>query len=134
MDHKASSNFERSSLMRICHLITTIERGGAEKQLLLLVRQQIKHGNEVTVISLKGRPDLKEDLEEIGAKVDPSPSKRAWVRKIGLVRKLLSANFDIIHAHLPVSELVASWASSEKTLIVTRHNTETLLQIGRAHV
>ena len=33
--------------MRILHVITTIERGGAENQLLVLVREQIKQNLEV---------------------------------------------------------------------------------------
>ena len=39
--------------MRILHIITTIERGGAEKQLLILAKEQIALGYEVEIIYLK---------------------------------------------------------------------------------
>jgi hypothetical protein len=43
--------------MKVVHLITTIERGGAENQLLILCQEQIKIGNQLTVLYLKGRPE-----------------------------------------------------------------------------
>lgn len=42
---------------KIIHLITTIEFGGAEKQLLILARYQIKLGLKVEVFYLKGKPE-----------------------------------------------------------------------------
>jgi hypothetical protein len=39
----------------ILHLITTIDRGGAEKQLFVLTMQQIMMGHEVHVVPLKGK-------------------------------------------------------------------------------
>lgn len=43
--------------MNVVHLITTVERGGAEKQLLILCREQIRLGHQVMVLYLKGSPD-----------------------------------------------------------------------------
>jgi hypothetical protein len=42
----------------VTHVITTIELGGAEKQLLILAEQQILLGFQVSVIFLKGKPEL----------------------------------------------------------------------------
>ena len=39
----------------VTHLITTIEIGGAENQLLILIKQQIQMGYEVRVVPLKGK-------------------------------------------------------------------------------
>ena len=50
---------------KIVHLITTLERGGAEKQLLVLVREQLKLGYEVEIYPLKGQVELKNDFEKI---------------------------------------------------------------------
>ena len=41
---------------KVAHLITTIERGGAEKQLLTLASEQVKSGIKVEVIFLKVKP------------------------------------------------------------------------------
>ena len=55
---------------RIIHLITTIEFGGAENQLLVLAKNQIKQGFEVEVFYLKGEPELKTRFEQAGVKVN----------------------------------------------------------------
>ena len=55
---------------KIIHLITTIEFGGAEKQLLILAANQVKQGLEVEVFYLKGKPELKVKFEEVGVKVN----------------------------------------------------------------
>ena len=51
---------------KIVHLITTIERGGAEKQLLTLVREQVKAGFDIEILYLKGNPELKNKFESFG--------------------------------------------------------------------
>ena len=43
----------------VFHIITTIEKGGAENQLLILAKLQKTLGLNVTIIYLKGQPDLK---------------------------------------------------------------------------
>jgi hypothetical protein len=48
---------------KVTHLITTIERGGAEKQLLTLASEQVQSGLNVEVFFLKGKPDLKNKFE-----------------------------------------------------------------------
>ncbi len=55
---------------KITHLITTIERGGAEKQLLTLVIEQVQSGLKVEVFFLKGRLDLKNEFEKSGVEVN----------------------------------------------------------------
>ena len=56
-------------MIKVLHVITTINRGGAENQLLVLVREQIKSGMEVSVLYLKGDPELEQDFSNAGAKV-----------------------------------------------------------------
>ena len=48
---------------KVTHLITTIERGGAEKQLLTLASEQVQSGLKAEVFFLKGKPDLKNEFE-----------------------------------------------------------------------
>ena len=51
----------------VTHVITTIEMGGAEKQLLVLVEQQLRSGLRVEVIYLKGRPELEENFKSVAS-------------------------------------------------------------------
>ena len=53
-------------MLRVIHCITTITRGGAENQLLILSREQIKSGRKVTIIYLNGKPELRQDFIDSG--------------------------------------------------------------------
>jgi glycosyltransferase involved in cell wall biosynthesis len=109
---------------RVAHIITTIERGGAEKQLLTLVREQCKNGREVLVIPLKGSPELLNEFENAGAKVILDLINTNFARQIRLLRRILPSEGFIIHAHLPRAELLGSLATNNNRLILSRHNTE----------
>jgi glycosyltransferase involved in cell wall biosynthesis len=109
---------------KIIHLITTIERGGAEKQLLTLVRQQIKFGLSVEVVYFKGAPELKQEFEHCGATVNQFLLKRSFIQQVIILRKHLNQNQTPVHAHLPKSELLASLSCPKGGFIFTRHNSE----------
>ena len=109
---------------KIIHLITTIERGGAEKQLLILVQEQIKLGLEVEVIYLKGAPELKEDFEIAKCVVNNFISNKSFVFQILLLARYLKKSPNPVHAHLPKSELIVSLVCPKKSFVVTRHNSE----------
>jgi glycosyltransferase involved in cell wall biosynthesis len=109
---------------KIIHLITTIERGGAEKQLLILAQEQIKLGLKVEVIYLKGAPELKEDFEIAKCEVNNFISNKSFVFQILLFARYLKKSPNPVHAHLPKSELIASLVCPKKSFIVTRHNSE----------
>ena len=55
--------------MKILHIITSIDKGGAENQLFCLVKGQINLGNKVYVVFFKGNHYWKKYLKKIGAKV-----------------------------------------------------------------
>jgi glycosyltransferase involved in cell wall biosynthesis len=109
---------------KVTHLITTIERGGAEKQLLILARNQIKQGLEVEVFYLKGKPELKTKLEDVGVKVNSSIADRSFIFQVTKFRKFIRNNESPVHTHLPQAELVASLACKKKNFIISRHNFE----------
>jgi glycosyltransferase involved in cell wall biosynthesis len=109
---------------KIIHIITTIERGGAEKQLLVLARKQIELELEVEVIYLKGLPELKKDFEIAKCKVNDLFSNKNFIFQILLLLKYLKNSSSPVHAHLPKSELIASIACLRKSFVVTRHNSE----------
>lgn len=110
--------------MKVLHIITTIEKGGAENQLKVLVREQVEDGFEVEVLYLKGPADLKAEFEQLGAVVNQSLSQRNFVTQYWLLKKKLQDFDGIIHAHLPRSELLSSLANSHERLVVSKHNTE----------
>lgn len=108
--------------MRILHVITTINRGGAENQLLLLVKEQLKVGHTVSVFPLKGNLELKKQFEIYGAKVEYSFTNNSVLRQI-LALRSSSKNFDIVHAHLPRAEIV-SFLGAHGKFLISRHNCE----------
>ena len=109
--------------IRVVHIITTIERGGAENALLTLTQEQVKHGYQVTVMPLKGQLELKELLEDSGVKVDllliGSPILMQW----WLLRKL-DNEYSVVHSHLPRAEILVFASIRKSPYVVTRHNLE----------
>ena len=114
-------------MKRIVHVITTLDKGGAENQLAVLIREQISKGYEVNVIPLKGNNELESDLFRIGAKITDIVRNRLLPMQLIQLQKLLNFNVNIVHAHLPRAELLASLATALKKnrkLVLTRHNSE----------
>jgi len=109
--------------MRILHVITSLDLGGAERQLLSLVQQQVTSGDSVTVIYLKGQGALRGDFLRIG--VDLIKFNRLTLSK---VRQVLMSMRDseVIHGHLPRAELVVAISSFfiNKVILVSKHNAE----------
>ena len=109
---------------KIIHLITTIEFGGAEKQLLILARYQIKQGLEVEVFYLKGKPELKTKFEDVGVKVNSLLVGQPFIFQVTKFRKFIKNNDCLVHTHLPQAELVAALTCEKKKFIISRHNFE----------
>lgn len=114
----------------VTHVITTIDMGGAEKQLLSLASFQIKAGYDVEVIFLKDIPLLKDDFESVGVKVNNSFSQLSFLRQCHKLRELRSGQSSVFHAHLPRAEILCAIALKKKTFIVTRHNAEAFFPKG----
>jgi glycosyltransferase involved in cell wall biosynthesis len=109
---------------KITHLITTIERGGAEKQLLILASEQVKSGLKVEVFYLKGKPELITEFEAAGVLVNSNLVGNNFLKQILILSKYLRNSPSPLHAHLPKSELIAAFAVSNKYFIFSRHNAE----------
>jgi len=107
---------------KIIHLITTIERGGAEIQLLTLAQKQTERNNEVEIFYLKGKPELADNFRQLGISVNSSLANKSLIIQIFLFRRFLQRNNFLVHAHLPQAELVASSACKNKRFVITRHN------------
>lgn len=108
----------------VLHIITTLERGGAENQLLILVAAQIRSGRKVIVVPLKGKPELVEKFRELGAQVLTKWMNKWPVQQILGIRRTFRNQRPIVHSHLPRSELLSVFVSQRDNLIVSRHNAE----------
>lgn len=115
--------------IRVVHIITTLERGGAEKAVVALAREQVRKYAEVTLVPLKGRLELAEVCFQSGIKIDTSLMNRSPVRQIFLFKEIVN-NFNLVHAHLPRAELLAAIVSKPKSFVVTRHNSEIFFPKG----
>ena len=109
---------------KVTHLITTIERGGAEKQLLTLASEQVQSGLNVFVLYLTGKPDLRNEFEVAGVEVNNLLVGKSFLKQIFLLSKYLRKNPSPVHAHLPKSELLAAIVVTKKYLVFSRHNSE----------
>jgi glycosyltransferase involved in cell wall biosynthesis len=115
----------KSPKVSVIHIITTIAMGGAEKQLLTLVREQVKDNRAVTVVYLKSAPELKQEFIDAGARVEEFLAQKNFLLQILLLRNFLHKNRDsVVHAHLPKAELVTILSSNSKKVILSRHNAE----------
>jgi glycosyltransferase involved in cell wall biosynthesis len=110
--------------MNVVHLITTIERGGAENQLLILCKEQIEIGNQLTVLYLKGKSELEEAFSKIGVRTRKITGNSLLTQIFSFKRELKRIKPDVVHAHLPRSELVAALSKTNYLLIISRHNAE----------
>jgi glycosyltransferase involved in cell wall biosynthesis len=111
-------------MTKIFHVITTINRGGAENQLLVLVREQVKSGLEVSVLYLKGDPELEKDFSDAGAKVVHDIANRHPFFQFLKMRSISKSQKGLLHAHLPRAELLTRFSSARNPFVVSRHNAE----------
>jgi glycosyltransferase involved in cell wall biosynthesis len=108
----------------LIHLITTIEMGGAEKQLLILAKEQAQKDFDVVVIPLKGKPELLQSFQDAGITVDLSVISKPFLYQLTYLFKKFNSERLIIHAHLPRAELIASLTSVRNPFFASRHNAE----------
>jgi glycosyltransferase involved in cell wall biosynthesis len=108
----------------VIHVITTIERGGAEKQLLILAKSQFEAGKNVTIVPLKGKLDLLNEFIAVGAQVNIDLSGLGYLKQVMKFRKLAGHSKSIIHAHLPRAEMVVALSTKRNAFLISRHNSE----------
>lgn len=111
-------------MITVFHVITTINRGGAENQLLVLVKEQIKLGLNVHVIYLKGEPELEPNFTEIGASIHHEVAIKTPFLQPFILRQIIGRRRCIVHAHLPRAELVALFTPKIFYFVSSRHNAE----------
>lgn len=117
--------------MIIFHLITSVDKGGAETHLYSLIKTQVKNKNTVFVIYLKGNGYWKKYLNKIGVKVYKIPFANKYnlfnfVRVFNNLQKLIIKHKPrIVHTHLTTMELFGAILKfklgNKFSLIVTKH-------------
>jgi glycosyltransferase involved in cell wall biosynthesis len=123
---------------RVLHLITTIDRGGAENHLVELVRWQRAQGLEVRVAYLKGGSYWTDELRRLGVEVVPL-GLRFYGDPLAVLRLRAAVRAfrpELLHAHLPPAELYARLALrggdlGRVPLVVSKHN-DTPFALGNA--
>jgi glycosyltransferase involved in cell wall biosynthesis len=110
--------------MKIVHVITTIQRGGAENQLLILVREQVTLGFDIQVAYLKERPELENEFVLAGARILHNVANRNPAIQLIVLRRILKDQNIVVHSHLPRAELISRFALNKNRFVVTRHNSE----------
>ncbi|MGL5354931.1 MAG: glycosyltransferase [Cetobacterium sp.] len=114
--------------MKILHIITSLELGGAEKLLLDLIPSQKKFGAEVEllVLDIKGQKFLQE-YEKRGIKVYTTKNDKFSFKNIFEISKLVKKEkYDIVHAHLVHAQIwtsLSSYLNKKPVYITTEHST-----------
>ena len=109
---------------KVVHVITTIQRGGAEKQLLILAQEQVRLGWDVEVYYLKNEAELSTEFAEAGVIVNSAVANLTPIKQLLALKRNLRNQNAIIHAHLPQSELFTAIVCRRSSFLVTRHNAE----------
>ncbi len=117
----------------VLHLITTLDRGGAETALLHLVRAQTGRGRQVDVAWIKGPGELQDAFREAGATTHDVGSGGApglWRRARRTVRDVRPG---VLHTHLFKADVLgaALAGGAGPRLVSTKHNEDVYLR--RAH-
>jgi len=108
----------------VLHCITTIDRGGAENQLLTLAIEQKKSGLKVRVIYLKGSAELADQFSNAGIEVLNFIANLNPFFQIIKLKNYLKNYPGILHSHLPRAELIGAISKSDGPFVVSKHNSE----------
>jgi glycosyltransferase involved in cell wall biosynthesis len=114
--------------LRILQIISTIDRGGAELQVLSLCKGFVENGHDVKLLFLHGHAELSEEFEEIGVQVFRGFGNRNFIFQIRRSR-IIAKSFQphIVMSHLPKAELLAVCLPNHFKLISVKHNAELFL-------
>lgn len=119
--------------MKIIHLITTLDVGGAEKHLLWLGAAQVAQGHQVGVVWFKGQGSLEEEFRLGGMDVHhvPMQSARQTLSAVAALRALLrTLGPDVLHTHLLKADALGAWVAPEAgvpVIVSSKHNDERAL-------
>ena len=119
--------------MKIAHIITTINRGGAENQLSQMIIEQKKFQKNITLIFLKGNGYWKDYLKKNNIScLGPFFEKGNYLSLnslYNLLKTILANEYEILHLHMPPSLFVIYllkifFRRYSPKIIYTSHNDE----------
>jgi len=120
------------------HVITTIMRGGAENQLLVLAKQQIKSGRKVHIVYLKGDAELAPEFIAAGVIIHYEFANISPLVQLVRIKKFLTLNHlvgCVIHAHLPRAQIIAFLGMNQsQKLICSRHDEDQFYPGARSKI
>ena len=122
---------DNSKIMKICHVINSLSRGGAESHLLDLINAQLGAGMnvQVTVIGEDGSESysIENELLKNGVNVTRLNGPRMFnlFSYFSMYSKFRNEEFDIIHSHQPRSDfmvyIIKKYLSKKSKWIVSVH-------------
>lgn len=115
--------------MHILHVITTINRGGAQNHLASLVAEQVKQGHKIGVAYLKGDGYWEGHYKGLGVAVYRLElSSYIDIGCVLTLRRLIEVEDPtVVHAHMPPAELFCYMAlmislGKKRVFIASKHN------------
>lgn len=112
---------------RILHIIKGLGRGGAERLLVSTIRQHAEEYDFDVVYFLPWKNQLENDLRLLGCTVYCLSAKTVFsilLKLPSLCRIIYTQKYDLIHAHLPWSGILARIAGkiTKVPVVYTEHN------------
>lgn len=107
----------------VIHIITTIERGGAENAVKLLCQEQVRQGKKIAICPLKGKLELYDEFFQSGVHVDLTLLNFNFSYQILRVRRFVKLT-KVLHCHLPRAEILGWLSGTKNKMVITRHNSE----------
>ena len=117
--------------MKILHIITSLELGGAEKLLTELLPAQIESGHTIELMILSDiNAVFKKDLEEKEVKIYTAKynSKKSPLNIFEINKRIKTGNYDIVHVHLVHAQYWTRMArlldgNKNRKYLTTEHST-----------
>ena len=117
--------------MKILHIITSLELGGAEKLLTELLPAQIESGHTIELMILSDiNAVFKKDLEEKEVKIYTAKynSKKSPLNILEINKRIKTGNYDIVHVHLVHAQYWTRMArlldgNKNRKYLTTEHST-----------
>lgn len=117
--------------MNILHIISSIDRGGAENQLFYLIKEQIKKNKKISLCYFRGNNYWLKKYQKLGVKINKiniSNSSNLFMLFYGVICIYLKyRNYKslIIHCHLSISEFIGFFLKiiflKKSKFIITKH-------------
>ncbi len=119
--------------MRICHIITTLDPGGAENHLLALTSGLDRRRFDCDVVYLKGEGRLAPRFADAAVPVahfemEGLSKAKSWPRLVSWLRE---RRYDVVHTHLFKGDVYGGLAAERagvRAIVSTKHNEDQYLR------